>query len=91
MRVTVREIEGMPTTIVQHAASGDWTSVLKMSVTTGIVVAQSASWDRAIGRVFSYVFNDTGDEPTIATALSQAIFTTALGMTAIYSLHRCMT
>lgn len=82
-------LEKKMTAIVQHAVSGDWKSVLKGSVATGIVVAQSASWDRAIGRVLSYVFHDTDPEPSIATALSQAILTTALGVATIYTLHRC--
>ena len=76
--------------IVQHAAAGDWTSVLKVSVTTGIVVAQSAAWDRAIGRVLAYVLQSTEPEPSIAVSLSQALLTTALGVATIYTLHRCM-
>lgn len=76
--------------MVQLATAGDWRSVLKLSITTGIVVAQSASWDRAIGRVLGYIFQDADSEPSIATSVSQALLTTALGVTAIYSLHRCM-
>jgi hypothetical protein len=76
-------------TIIQHATSGDWKSVLKASVTTGIVVAQSASWDRAIGRVLAYIFDDTETEPSLPTAIAQALLTTAMGVSTIYILHQC--
>ena len=49
--------------MVQLATAGDWRSVLKLSITTGIVVAQSESWDRTIGRVLGYIFQDTDSEP----------------------------
>ena len=76
-------------TIVQHAVSGDWTSVLKASVTTGIVVAQSASWDRAIGRALAIVFGDDEGELSLSTATAQALLTTGMGVSVIYVLHRC--
>lgn len=75
-------------TVAEHAASGDWRSALRASVTTGIVVAQSAAWDRAIGRVLARVFGDDGSDPSLATAGAQALLTTALGVSTIFAIHR---
>ena len=76
--------------IAEHAAAGDWKAALRASVTTGIVVAQSASWDRAIGRALARLFDDDGVDPSLSTAAAQALVTTALGVATIYALHRCM-
>lgn len=78
-------------TIAAHAASGDWRSAFRISVTTGIVLAQSASWDRAIGRAFAYVLGDSALEPSVSAAMTQAIVTTVMGVVTIYAIHQCTT
>ena len=77
-------------TFVEHAATGDWRSALRASITTGVVVAQATAWDRVFGALFSSLFG-ADREHTLATATAQAISTTALGVTTIFVLHRVST
>lgn len=74
--------------IAQHAATGDWRTALRLSITTGIVVAQTTAWDRAIGRALAHVFHDNGSEVSLATASAQAILTTAMGVSTIFLIHK---